>query len=100
MGIIQKVEAVEQLDKRLYSGDRNETVAVIEAVMAEGSLQLHSKRWVNIPRRVLHILDLVGSDPDVDALVSSSITALDVNGSSLIGVIDLDDPEFVVLLGC
>lgn len=37
---IQKVKAVEGLDKRLYSGDQNKTTAVIEAVMADESLQL------------------------------------------------------------
>lgn len=66
--------------------------------MAEGSLQLSSMPWVSVTKRVLHILDLFDSDPDVGGLVCSGVKAMDVNICTHIFFIALQDLEFTVLL--
>lgn len=95
---IQKVGRLKWVDKGVYSGEKDDATATIDAVLAEGSLQLCSMRWVNLTKTVLHILDLVDYDPDVYELVSSSVNVMDVNGRARLVVRCLDELEFVVLL--
>lgn len=97
-GTMQKVEGVEQLDNRLYCVDKAESKALLEAVVAQGSLPCSNTRSVNVMKRMLHILYLPDSDPDVHALENSSVKATEVNGWAHIVVIALDDLEFFVLL--
>lgn len=68
---IQKVKGTAWFAHRLYSADRHKVIAVINAVVAEGGFQHSSLRIFNVRNKVFHILDLVNSDPDVHALVSS-----------------------------
>lgn len=48
----QKMLEVELLDNRLYSSDRDKARALIDAVLAERSLQLSNMCCVNVTRRV------------------------------------------------
>lgn len=73
-------------------------MAVNEVVVAEGSLRLNSMHWITVMKMVLHILDFVNSDPDVDAFVSSSVKDMDVNGRTHIVIIALDGLKLVVLV--
>lgn len=66
--------------------------------MAEVSLQLSTIHCFNITNKVPYVLDLVDFEVDVDALVSSCIEATDVECSSHIVVIALNELEFVVFL--
>lgn len=94
---MQMVKGDEPLDKMLYHCDRDEVTALIEAVIAEGSLQFSIMHWANITRRVLHMLDLVDSDPNVNELVSSCVKATYVSSCAHIVFIVLYDLEIVFL---
>lgn len=85
----QNVNAIKRLNNSLYSGDGNETTAVVNAVIAKGSLRLSS--MINATEKVLHILDLVGSEPYVHALVSCCLIPADVYDLPLIIIIVLDE---------
>lgn len=78
----QKVERILQLEKGLYSRYSDEANAVIEDVMVEGSLQLSCMRWVTINMKMLPISDLVDSDSNVYALVSSCVEATGISHRS------------------
>lgn len=91
------VKAVEKLQNRLYTPDRDETTAVLELMVAEESLPLNSMRWVKVMKTVLLILDLFDSDPDVDALVCSGVKGTKGHGGAHIVVIFLDELELIVL---
>lgn len=80
---MQKVGGVKQLNYVLYSCDKDEATAVIDHLTAERSLQLSCTRWINAIKRVMHILDLIDSDPRVDALVRSCVKATNVEGQRL-----------------
>lgn len=54
--------------------------------------------WINVAKLVLHILVLVDSDRDVDALVTNGNKATEVNCHAHIVVISLDDLMLGVLL--
>lgn len=98
---VQNVGGVKWLDYRLYSGDGDKGTAVIDEVMAKGSLQLSSMRLLNVTKRVLHILDLVHSDTVVHYLLSGSVKATDVNRRTLIGFLALDElPVVLRRQGC
>lgn len=92
------MQGVERLEHRLYSGDRDEATAEIDVVVAGGSLQLSGLGFVNATEGVLHTLDLVSSDQDVDAPVSSCVKAADVNSRTRIILIALEKLEFFVPL--
>lgn len=68
--------------------------------MGGGGLELSSMFWVKVMRRVLHILYLVESDLDVNALVTSGMKAMDANGHAHLVVIALYDLVLVILLRC
>lgn len=67
-------------------------------MVAYGSPQLSSLGWLNISKRMLHIMDVVDFYPEVYALVNVCDKAADVNRPTLIVVISLDDLVFLVLL--
>lgn len=71
---------------------------VIEADMEEGRLQLSSMCWVNVKKKVLPILDLLGSDRHVHVLVNSFSKAAEVNYLTPIFFTVHDTLEFVVPL--
>lgn len=96
--VIQNVGRVKRLDRTLSINDCYEVWAVNDGKAAKGCLQMSKMRCFSTTKRVLRILNQVDSDPDVDALVSSGINAACVNDRTLIVVIALSDPEFVVLL--
>lgn len=52
--------------------------------MAEGVPLPSKMHSVNIRKRALHILHLIDSDPDVEALVHSCVKATNVNGCALL----------------
>lgn len=62
---IQNEESVEQLDKKMCRGEGEDKMAVMDAVVVNGSLQDRSMPWVVLTKRFLLILDLVDPDPDV-----------------------------------
>lgn len=96
---IQKRESVEQLDRSLYNGDKDETTAVIQALCEEKeSVQHYRMHRSNFTKKVAPVLDLVNSDQNVGALVSRCIEATDVSTCNHIFVIALDDLDLVVLL--
>lgn len=71
-------------------------MALIDDVVAKGSLQLTGMRSINVTKRVLQILDLLDSDPDLYALIS--LMTRDVNSHTFIVAIALDDLAFIFLL--
>lgn len=77
-------------------------MAVIEAVVVEGSLQYSGILRVHVTKRLLLILDLVDSDPHDDGPVRSCSKALGVNGLTHIAFFFApDDLEFVLFVqGC
>lgn len=94
---IQTVEGV-GLENRLYSCDRDEAPAVIKAMMVDWRFQLCSTCSVTVTKRVLQNFDLVGSDTDVEVLVSGFVKAKDVNSWAHIVFILFYYIAFVVLL--
>lgn len=84
----------------MYSSNRYEVTAVFDVVVVEGSLQRSGMCRVTVMKRVLHSLDLIDSDPDVDALLNSCIKGTDVNGHSHIVINALEYLERVLLLRC
>lgn len=66
--------------------------------MAGGIFHLSARGWFTVRKRVLHIVYLIYSDSDVNALVSSCIGATDDNGRAQIVVIALYDLMFVFFL--
>lgn len=54
-------------------------MAIIQALVAEGSFQLSSMCSVNVTGRMLHIFNLLDSDSYTDELVSRLVEAKDAN---------------------
>lgn len=79
---IQKVGRVERLEDKLYSSDRDETTVVGKGVVAEECLQLCNMPWVHIMDKFLQILDLLDSEPGVDAIRNQWRNSHDVNCST------------------
>lgn len=49
---IRNIEAVEELENRLGSGYKDETTAVIEVLLVNGSILLTGKRLVNDTKKM------------------------------------------------
>lgn len=82
------------IHRRLYSKKIDETAAVINGILTGGSIQRSVMPRVYVTKGVLLILDLVDSEPNANAPVSSCNKVTAVNGVRFV-VVALEDFEQV-----
>lgn len=68
--VIQFVETVEEIDKRMFDRDPDDVTAVMVVMVAKPSFPLLQHKLLWVMQSLLLILDVVNYDQDVHALVN------------------------------
>lgn len=76
--------------------DWEEAQAVTYARVTWGNLHFRGMHWLIIKKRVLHIFDLVDSDPNINESISGGNQTVDINTRIILGI-DLDHLECIIL---